>query len=117
MTRTLDLAVIAGDGIGPEVVAEGLKVLDAVLEGSDIGVHTTEYSLGADRWHATGETLTDADLESLAQHEAILLGDMIVVMSPRPASVQKIIPIARALGTSETDRSAMKRTMMCGCPK
>ncbi len=74
MTRTLDLAVIAGDGIGPEVVAEGLKVLDAVLEGSDIGVHATEYSLGADRWHATGETLTDADLESLAQHEAILLG-------------------------------------------
>ncbi|MBN8882262.1 3-isopropylmalate dehydrogenase [Salana multivorans] len=74
MTRTLDLAVIAGDGIGPEVVAEGLKVLDAVLEGSGIGVHTTEYALGAERWHATGETLTDADLEGLAQHEAILLG-------------------------------------------
>ncbi|WP_135849868.1 3-isopropylmalate dehydrogenase [Serinibacter arcticus] len=74
MTRTLDLAVIAGDGIGPEVVAEGLKVLDAVLAGSDVDVATTPYELGAARWHATGETLTDADLEAIAKHEAILLG-------------------------------------------
>ena len=74
MTRTLDLAVIAGDGIGPEVVAEGLKVLDAVLAGSDITVATTPYELGAKRWHATGETLTEADLTSIAKHEAILLG-------------------------------------------
>ena len=74
MTRTLDLAVIAGDGIGPEVVAEGLKVLDAVLAGSDITVSTTPYELGAKRWHATGETLTEDDLASIAKHEAILLG-------------------------------------------
>ena len=74
MTRTLDIAVIAGDGIGPEVVAEGLKVLDAVLAGSDISVATTPYELGAKRWHETGETLTDADLEAIAQHEVILLG-------------------------------------------
>ncbi|TNU76547.1 3-isopropylmalate dehydrogenase [Miniimonas arenae] len=74
MTRELDLAVIAGDGIGPEVVAEGLKVLDAVLAGSDVTVRTTPYELGARRWHETGETLTDADLEAIGQHEAILLG-------------------------------------------
>ncbi|GMA30769.1 3-isopropylmalate dehydrogenase [Litorihabitans aurantiacus] len=74
MTRTLDLAVIAGDGIGPEVVAEGLKVLDAVLAGSDVDVTTTPYELGAARWHATGETLTDEDLAAIAKHEAILLG-------------------------------------------
>src|SRR5512139_293754 len=50
------LAVIPGDGIGPEVVAEGLKVLRAVHPD----VATTDYDLGARRWHATGETLPDA---------------------------------------------------------
>ena len=74
MTRTIDLAVIAGDGIGPEVVAEGLKALGAVLEGSDVVVETTEYDLGAQRWHRTGETLTDEDLEAIRKHDAILLG-------------------------------------------
>ena len=74
MTRTIKLAVVAGDGIGPEVVAEGLKVLDAVLAGSDVTVTPTEFELGAARWHRTGETLTDADLEAIAGHDAILLG-------------------------------------------
>jgi 3-isopropylmalate dehydrogenase len=64
------LAVIAGDGIGAEVVAEGLKVLDAVLPGID----KTPFSLGAKRWHETGETLNDDTLVALAQHDAILLG-------------------------------------------
>ena len=67
---TLKLAVIAGDGIGPEVVAEGLKVLRAVH--SD--VTTTEYDLGAARWHRTGETLPDSVLEEVRGHDAILLG-------------------------------------------
>jgi 3-isopropylmalate dehydrogenase len=74
MTSSIDLAVVAGDGIGPEVVAEGLKVLDAVLAGTGVTVTPTPYDLGAARWHATGETLTDEDLESLKQHDAILLG-------------------------------------------
>lgn len=74
MTRTIDLAVIAGDGIGPEVVAEGLKALNAVLKDSDVVVEETAYDLGANRWHATGETLTDEDLESIKKHDAILLG-------------------------------------------
>jgi len=64
--------VIAGDGIGPEVVAEGLKVLDAVA-GPDT-FEKVPYDLGADRWLRTGEVLTDAVLDSLAQHDAILLG-------------------------------------------
>lgn len=72
MTRTIDLAVIAGDGIGQEVVAEGLKVLDAAL--TDVTVRTTPYDLGAARWHRTGETLTDEDLAAIRQHDAILLG-------------------------------------------
>ena len=74
MARTIRLAVVPGDGIGTEVVAEGLKVLDAVLEGSDVTVEQTPFDLGAARWHRTGETLTDADLESIKTHDAILLG-------------------------------------------
>ncbi|NED97961.1 3-isopropylmalate dehydrogenase [Phytoactinopolyspora alkaliphila] len=72
MTQNINLAVIPGDGIGPEVVNEGLKVLDAVL--ADAKVSTTEYDLGARRWHATGETLPDTVLEELRGHDAILLG-------------------------------------------
>ncbi|MGN6557744.1 MAG: isocitrate/isopropylmalate family dehydrogenase, partial [Solirubrobacterales bacterium] len=57
MARDIKLAVVAGDGIGPEVVAEGLKVLEAVLPQHDAKVEASEYDLGARRWHATGETL------------------------------------------------------------
>ncbi|MCK6212033.1 3-isopropylmalate dehydrogenase [Georgenia sp. EYE_87] len=74
MTRTIKLAVVAGDGIGPEVVAEGLKVLDTVLAGSGVAVERTAFDLGAQRWHRTGETLTDEDLAAIRQHDAILLG-------------------------------------------
>ena len=68
------IAVIGGDGIGPEVVAEGLKVLEAVTGAAGPKVATTEYDLGARRWHATGETLPDSVLEELRGHDAILLG-------------------------------------------
>ncbi|WP_322750867.1 MULTISPECIES: 3-isopropylmalate dehydrogenase [unclassified Frankia] len=64
------LAVIGGDGIGPEVVAEGLRVLRVV----EPKVETTDYDLGARRWHATGETLPDSVLDELREHDAILLG-------------------------------------------
>ncbi|MFF2454011.1 3-isopropylmalate dehydrogenase [Isoptericola sp. NPDC058082] len=74
MTRSIDLAVVAGDGIGTEVVEQGLAVLEAAVAGSDVKISTTEFDLGARRWHATGETLTDADLEAIKQHDAILLG-------------------------------------------
>jgi 3-isopropylmalate dehydrogenase len=67
------LAVIPGDGIGPEVVGEGLKVLRAAAE-PEVTIATTEYDLGARRWHATGETLPDAVLEEIRGHDAILLG-------------------------------------------
>ncbi|MFC3995173.1 3-isopropylmalate dehydrogenase [Nocardiopsis sediminis] len=72
--RTVKLAVIPGDGIGPEVVAEGLKVLSAAAPAHDLALETTEYELGAKRWHATGETLPDSVEEELRGHEAILLG-------------------------------------------
>ena len=64
------LAVIGGDGIGPEVVAEGLKVLDAVLPD----VARTDYDLGATAWRRTGEALPASVLAELAEHDAILLG-------------------------------------------
>ncbi|MGY1833593.1 3-isopropylmalate dehydrogenase [Blastococcus sp. SYSU DS0510] len=64
------LAVIPGDGIGPEVVEEGLKVLRAVAPD----LEATPYDLGAARWQRTGELLPDAVLDELRQHDAILLG-------------------------------------------
>ncbi|GAA2446552.1 3-isopropylmalate dehydrogenase [Streptomyces mauvecolor] len=72
-SRSINLAVIPGDGIGQEVVAQGLKVLRAVLP-QDVKLETREFDFGARRYHATGETLTDADVEALKQHDAILLG-------------------------------------------
>lgn len=73
MTSSVRLAVVRGDGIGTEVVEEGLKVLHAAV-GSDVTLSTTELDLGAARWHRTGETLTDADIEVVRDHDAILLG-------------------------------------------
>lgn len=73
MSRSINLAVVPGDGIGQEVVAQGLKVLAAVLP-QDVKLETKEYDLGARRWHRTGETLPDAELDSLKKHDAILLG-------------------------------------------
>ncbi|MET9568305.1 3-isopropylmalate dehydrogenase [Streptomyces virginiae] len=73
MSTSINLAVIPGDGIGQEVVAQGLKVLTAVLP-QDVKLETRQYDLGAQRWHRTGETLPDAELEALKHHDAILLG-------------------------------------------
>src|SRR5215475_13745094 len=64
------IAVVAGDGIGSEVIDQARKVLDAVLPG----VEATEYDLGAARYNRTGEVLPDSVLEELSQHDSILLG-------------------------------------------
>ncbi|WP_334170860.1 3-isopropylmalate dehydrogenase [Sinomonas sp.] len=74
MTQTLDLAVIPGDGIGPEVTAEALKVLHRALEGTDVDVKETHYSLGAQHWLATGETLPGDVLDDIRGRDAILFG-------------------------------------------
>ena len=66
----MKIAVLAGDGIGPEVMAEGLKVLRAVRDD----VETIDFALGARRYLRNGELLTDADLDALKAHDAILLG-------------------------------------------
>lgn len=72
--KTINLAVIAGDGIGPEVVNEGLKVLDAVSKKYDIEFKRTAFDLGAAFWHRTGEVLPDATLTEIAKSDVILLG-------------------------------------------
>ena len=71
-SRTIRLAVIPGDGIGPEVVAEAVKVL--TVAAPDVTFDMTTYDLGAARWHRSGETLPDAVLEEIRGHDAILLG-------------------------------------------
>ena len=73
MSRTVRLAAVPGDGIGPEVVAEALKVLE-VAAGDDATFEVTTFSLGAGRYLETGDILTDDDLSAVASHDAILLG-------------------------------------------
>jgi len=74
MSRTVKLAVIPGDGIGPEVIDEALKVLHAATASDDVTFEATEFKLGAARFLETGDVLTDADLASIRDHDAILLG-------------------------------------------
>jgi 3-isopropylmalate dehydrogenase len=70
--RTIRIAVIGGDGIGPEVVAEAVKVLRAAA--ADVAIETTGYDLGSQRWLRTGEILPASVLAEIAGHDAILLG-------------------------------------------
>ncbi|MCU1534352.1 MAG: 3-isopropylmalate dehydrogenase [Glaciihabitans sp.] len=73
MPKTLSVAIIPGDGIGPEVTAEAVKILRAVSP-ADVVFETIEYPFGAGHYLETGEILSDDDLHSLAQHDAIILG-------------------------------------------
>ena len=72
--KEIKLGVIGGDGIGPEVVAEGLKVLDKI--GTQIGVsfERQNFDLGAGLWHRTGEVLPESVITDLAKCDVILLG-------------------------------------------
>lgn len=72
MARTMRIAVIGGDGIGPEVIAEAVKVLKAAVV--ETAIETTSYDLGAQRFIRTGEILPDSALAEIAGHDAILLG-------------------------------------------
>jgi len=74
MAQTIKLAVIPGDGIGPEVIDQAVRVLDAVAPASGVTFDKTHFALGADRYLATGDVLSDADLAAIATHDAILLG-------------------------------------------
>jgi len=69
---TYTIGVIRGDGTGPEVVGEGLKVLEAVRDGFDVAL--VDFDLGADRYLRTGEVLPDDELDRLGGCDAIFLG-------------------------------------------
>jgi 3-isopropylmalate dehydrogenase len=71
--QSLKLAVIPGDGIGPEVTAEALKVLEQATP-DEVKLEPTRYDLGAERYLRTGEVLPDSVLEEIRGHDAILLG-------------------------------------------
>ncbi|MDQ3664281.1 MAG: 3-isopropylmalate dehydrogenase [Actinomycetota bacterium] len=68
------IAVVGGDGIGPEVTAEAVRVLRAATDADGVRVDTEEYQLGAERYLATGEVLPDSVLDELRGHDAILFG-------------------------------------------
>jgi 3-isopropylmalate dehydrogenase len=70
----LKIAVIAGDGIGPEVVREGLKVLEAVAKQTDLKYEVTHYDFGGERYLKTGEVLPEGALEELKEFDTIYLG-------------------------------------------
>ena len=74
MSKQINIGVIGGDGIGPEVTAIALEAMNLATRGSGVEYVTKEYDLGARRYLATGEILTEADMESLKSHDAILLG-------------------------------------------
>jgi len=74
MTKTYNIAVISGDGVGPEVVREGLRVLDAVSRIDGFSYKATHYPYGAEHYLQTGVMMPDGALQELAQHDAILLG-------------------------------------------
>jgi len=74
MSKNFNLAVIAGDGIGPEVVNEGLKILDAAGKKHGFTYSKKAFELGAAFWHKTGEVLPDKTLEELKSFDVILLG-------------------------------------------
>lgn len=68
------IAVIAGDGVGPEVVREGLRVLRTAADQFGFRVRVSEYPFGTEHWLRTGEVFPDAAFAEVRQHDAILLG-------------------------------------------
>jgi len=74
MAKTYKIAVVPGDGTGPEVVAEAVKVLKATADKFKFKVDLTNFDFGGERYKRTGETLPDSAVEELRQFDAILLG-------------------------------------------
>jgi 3-isopropylmalate dehydrogenase len=74
MSKTYQIGVIPGDGTGPEVIAEGLRVLKAVSEKTGIKYNFIHYDYGGERYLRSGETLPDSAINELRQLDAIYLG-------------------------------------------
>jgi 3-isopropylmalate dehydrogenase len=74
VTRSWRIAVVPGDGIGPEVVREGLRVLERIAKLEGLDIELTRYPFGGDHYRATSEILPDAAFEEIRGHDAVLLG-------------------------------------------
>lgn len=74
MSKSYNIAVIPGDGTGPEVIAEGIKVLESAGSKFGIAFDFTNYDFGGERYKKTKETLPDSAIEELKQFDAIYLG-------------------------------------------
>ncbi len=74
MSKEFNIGVIPGDGTGPEVVAEGVKVLTAASKKFGFSLKLTYYDIGGERYKRTGETLPDSVLSELKQFDALYLG-------------------------------------------
>lgn len=74
MSKTYSIAVIGGDGTGPEVIAEGIKVLDAARQRFGFKLDYVRYDFGGERFLRTGEVLPDGAIDELRKHDAIYLG-------------------------------------------
>ena len=74
MSKTYNIAVIPGDGTGPEVVSEGIKVLNAAADKAGFTINMNSFDFGGDRYLKTGEVLPDNAADELKKHDAIFLG-------------------------------------------
>jgi 3-isopropylmalate dehydrogenase len=74
MLKKYNISVIPGDGTGPEVIEEGIKILEAVAGKSNFALNFTHYNIGGDHYLETGEILPDDVVESLAESDAIYIG-------------------------------------------
>ncbi|OIP66473.1 MAG: 3-isopropylmalate dehydrogenase [Nitrospirae bacterium CG_4_9_14_3_um_filter_53_35] len=74
MAKTYNIALMPGDGTGPEVIAEGVKVIKAAAEREGFSLKLTHYDFGGERYKRTGEILPDSAIEEFRQMDAIYLG-------------------------------------------
>ena len=72
--KSYNIAVVPGDGTGPEVVREGVKVLDVACEKYNVTLNYQYYDFGGERYKKTGETLPDSAVDELRKFDAIFLG-------------------------------------------
>ena len=112
----MNIAVMPGDGVGKEVVPEGLKVLKAAAEKFGFQFKTTDFPHGGEHYLKTKETLPDSALKELGQHDAILFGA--VGVDPRgngadPAGHHRDGNPAAGCGSSSISTSISARPSCC----
>ena len=101
MTKTYEIAVLPGDGIGNETVPEGLKVLEAVAAQHGFAIKQTPFDWSCETFKATGQMMPDDGIEQLRDHDAIFLGAVGFPGVPDHVSLwQLLIPIRREFDLS-----------------